>query len=248
MSNEVEKNEVGTGEAHENSGAANGPAESTKKKKPKKKGKALVIVLVVVIVVVLLFGGAGVVYATQHSNPQFCNLVCHTPMDPYVESYVDGTSVSAQQADLDTPLSVTIHKESDQDIACVTCHTDGLGTQISEGMSWITGNYTVPLEDLVLTVKDTTNAHERSGITMCLTAGCHEGISSLEELKKSTAHLDRNPHDSHNGDQNCTNCHQIHSQSVMMCTQCHADAEVPDGWLTYTEQQKQIKEASASAS
>lgn len=238
MSKKVEDNEVLGNETSE-------AAADSQAAKPKKR-KGRVIILTVVIVVVLLFGSGGVVYATQHSNPEFCNAICHTPMDIYVESYTEGTSVNPQQTDLKSPLSVTIHKDSDQDIVCVTCHTDGIGTQISEGIAWVTGNYTQPLQPLVMTAKKPTDVHQRDGVATCLVSGCHEGISSLADLKAATSGGKRNPHDSHNGDQDCTLCHQTHEQSMNSCTQCHTDAEVPEGWLSYAEQQKQIKEAKAS--
>jgi len=213
--------------------------------KPKKKGKARLILLVIVIVLVLLFGGGGVVYATQHPNPLFCNAVCHTPMDPYVMSYMEGTSVNPLQTDLQYPLLVTVHRDSDQEVICLDCHTDGLGVQISEGISWLTGNVPQPLNPLVMTIREPNAPHQRSGITTCLVAGCHEGISSLDDLKASTADLKRNVHDNHNGAQNCSLCHQMHEQPTVFCTQCHADAPLPDGWLTYAEQQKQIKQLAA---
>lgn len=240
MGNEVENKENAAEETPVTSVEADASASA-----PKKKGKSRVIILTVVIVVVLLFGTGGIVYATQHSNPEFCNAICHAPMDAYVESFMEGTSVNPQQTDLEFPLGVTIHAQSDQDIVCVTCHTDGIDAQIQEGISWVTGAYTLPL-NLTMTVKEPTQAHERSGITTCLSSGCHEGISSLDDLKEATSDLKRNPHESHNGDQNCTTCHQMHEQSVNTCTQCHADAQMPDGWLTYNEQQKQIKEAAAA--
>lgn len=227
--------------AEEKAAEAPEAAEEAGDAPKKKKGKGKLVLLVVVIVVVLLFGGVGVVYATQHDNPQFCNLICHTPMDPYVQSYMDGTSVNAAQADFDGDLGVTIHANSDQDIVCLTCHTDGIDTQIQEGIAWVTGGYNLPLE-LTLTLKEP-EKHQRDAEAMCLQSGCHEGIESLADLKEATSHLKRNVHDSHNGDQNCTNCHQMHEQSVNNCTQCHSDSETPDGWLTYTEQQKQIKES-----
>jgi hypothetical protein len=241
MSNKVEKSKTVPEEE-----PAVVVATDDKPKKPKKRGKAKIVILAVVIVVVLLFGGGGAVYATQHSNPAFCNVVCHTPMDPYVASYQNGTSINPLQTGLTAPLSVTIHKDAGQDIVCVTCHTDGLDTTIGEGISWLTGDYSVPLENLTLTLKEP-KEHQRAAVETCLRSGCHEGISSLEDLKASTADLKRNPHDSHNGDQDCTTCHQTHEQSVAWCTQCHADATIPDGWLTYTEQQKQIKEAKDAA-
>jgi len=84
----------------------------------------------------------------------------------------------------------------------------------------------------------------KNGVEFCLREGCHEGIASLEDLKAATADDSRNPHQSHLGDQDCSNCHQTHEQSVNVCTQCHTDAPLPDGWLNYSEQQQQVKATS----
>ncbi|MCL2529059.1 MAG: cytochrome c3 family protein [Coriobacteriia bacterium] len=241
MSKEVENVENAPEETPEEAKESSKATE-----KPKKKGKARSIILVVVIVLVLLFGGAGVVYATQHDNPEFCNAICHTPMDPYVHSWQDGTSVNALQADIEHPLSITIHRNSEEALVCVSCHTDGLDIQISEGLSWITSSYPQPLNPLVMTIREPNGPHQRSGVETCLSGGCHEGILTLEDLKKSTAHHERNVHDSHIGAQDCTTCHQVHRQSVSFCTQCHSDAPLPNGWLTYIEQQRQIKEAQSA--
>ncbi|MDR2381440.1 MAG: cytochrome c3 family protein [Bifidobacteriaceae bacterium] len=219
------------------------PEEPPKKKK--KKGKGRVILISVGAAFILLAGGGGGVYATQHSNPSFCNAICHTPMDPYVESFKEGTSVNPLQTELTAPISVTLHKESDQQLVCVTCHNDGLDVQLREGKNWITGDYVYPFADRVLKAGEPKLEGQWNGITFCLREGCHVEAESLEELKVVLADQHRNPHDSHNGTLDCTVCHQTHQQSVMWCTQCHADAVVPEGWLTYTEQQKQLKEAEA---
>ena len=213
--------------------------------KPAKKKKSLgfKILIVVAIVVVVLAGGGGAAYGLFHNTPGFCNLVCHTPMDPYVESYVNGTSINPAQADSGALLGVTVHKNSDQDIRCLTCHTDGIDAQIQEGIAWVSGNYELPLElTLAAQVKEGSDA--KDGVAFCLVEGCHEGISSLADLKKSTAGMKRDPHTNHNGNQACGNCHQMHEQSYMMCTQCHADAEVPEGWMTAKDQQAQKKATS----
>jgi hypothetical protein len=197
------------------------------------------------VVFVLLVGGGGGVYLTQHSNPLFCNAVCHTPMDPYVASFEDGVSTNAAQVELSGPLSVTVHKDAGSGIVCVTCHDDGLGEQLREGWAWVTGDYVYPLEAKVLTVGEAKAEGQVGGVGFCLREGCHVGVESLEELKGALSDQRRNPHDSHNGTLECTQCHRTHEQSVMWCTQCHADAVVPEGWLTYAEQQRQIKEAQA---
>jgi hypothetical protein len=213
---------------------------------PKKKMKlGIRILIVVAIVLVVLGGGAGGAYAVFHSNPAFCNFICHTPMDPYVESYQKGTSVNAAQADSGAVLSVTLHKESAQQLNCLSCHVPNMSEQITEGVKWVTGDYEVPLEMKIAAGQIKEGSGDKNGAEFCLRPECHEGVTSLDDLKALTADQHRNPHNSHQGNQDCSNCHQTHEQSVLMCTQCHNDAELPEGWLTYKEQQDQQKQLAA---
>jgi flagellar basal body-associated protein FliL len=215
--------------------------------KPKKKMKlGIKILLVAVIVVAVLAGGGGGAYAVFHDNPAFCNFICHVPMDPYVKSYEEGVSVNLAQAESDAVLSVTLHKESDQELNCLSCHVTNLSEQINEGMHWVTGDYELPLTMKVVGKQiEEVPGGDKNGITFCLRPECHEGITTLDDLKKLTSDRHRNPHDSHLGNQDCSNCHQTHEQSVLVCSQCHGDAPVPEGWLTYKEQQDQKKQLAA---
>jgi hypothetical protein len=213
------------------------PEISEKPKKPK-GGKGKIILLVVVIVVVLIFGGGGVAYGTQHSNPSFCNFICHTPMDPYVESYHNNVSVNAAEADITGPegalLNVTVHKNAEDSVVCVDCHNDGIDAQIAEGMAWVSGDYTVPLEGFKLVSTDKPKDGEVSGVTFCLREGCHTS-TTLEELKANTTDVTANGqpvHDGHHGYVNCSLCHQTHEQSVLLCAKpgCHSNVTLPEGW------------------
>jgi flagellar basal body-associated protein FliL len=211
--------------------------------KPKKKKKlGLKVLIAVVAVIVVLGAGGGTFYVTQHDQPWFCNFICHTPMDPYVASYETGVSVNAAQADSGALLSVTLHKDSEQNLDCLTCHVPSMSEQITEGMKWVTGDYTLPLEMKVANGQPKDEG-DKNGEEFCLREGCHTDINTIDDLKAATSDQTRNPHESHLGKQDCSTCHQTHEQSVMYCTQCHADAVVPDGWLTYQDQQKQIKAA-----
>ena len=205
------------------------------KPQKKKRGVGLKVLMVVAAVFVVLIGAGGVAYGVFHNNPGFCNLICHTPMDPYVASYQENTSVNPAQTDSSALLSVTIHKDSDQQITCLGCHQDGISEQIQEGMAWVTGNYEIPLEMRLIYKQPKADSNDKSGVDFCLREGCHEGVSSLEDLKASTSDRYRNPHDNHNGNLNCYVCHQTHEQSVLFCTQCHNEVELPDGWLTYKQ-------------
>jgi hypothetical protein len=165
-------------------------------------------------------------------------------MDPYVESYDSGTSINPAQADSGALLSITLHKESDSALSCLSCHVTSLNEQIGEGVNWVTGNYSVPLEMKVVYEQiEEVPGGDKNGVVLCLRPECHEGITSLDELKVATSDQHRNPHDSpHAGRyEDCSDCHQTHEQSVMACTECHGDATVPDGWLTQKEQQNQLK-------
>ncbi len=44
-----------------------------------------------------------------------------------------------------------------------------------------------------------------------------------------------NSHWAHHEELECTTCHKAHRASVMYCTQCHAQAEVPESWLSMAE-------------
>jgi flagellar basal body-associated protein FliL len=224
--------------------------------KPKKKGKGKIVLIIIAALVVVLGGGGAGVYFGFHDKPAFCNAVCHTPMDPYVVSYDEGTSIlpiqaaaqaEAQGTEQPITLSVTLHKESDQALNCLDCHEPSIGEQVNEAIKWVTGDYTLPLVPFDVVPSATPREGQKSAQEFCLRAECHEGVSNMDELKQYMADQSRNPHNSHLGEQACSNCHKTHEQSVMVCTQCHNDAPMPEGWLTYAEQQRQEKEAAEAA-
>ncbi len=61
------------------------------------------------------------------------------------------------------------------------------------------------------------NPKEKAGIGACLE--CHDGYKGMAE---ATRNLDVNPHDSHEGEIECTECHKPHGKPVDYCEQCHA--------------------------
>jgi hypothetical protein len=188
--------------------------ESKKTQKGKKRLRKHLIIWGIIIVVI---AGTGTGLAIWHEYPDFCNALCHSPMDPYVRSYTEGVSIKDGQAG--AVLLVTQHKESDAAIDCLDCHEAKIDEQIAEGIKWVSGDYSDPLKPM-----------RYDGETFCLKSGCHEGINSAEELAKTTASLAYNPHDSHMPNMACDQCHQVHKQSEMMCYQCHTDSEIPTGW------------------
>ncbi len=225
-------------------------SEETPKKKRSLRFK---ILMVVVIVVAVMAVAGGSVYLIFHSNPLFCNAVCHTPMDPYVTSFLEGKSVNDKQGALTADMSGSLifHKETTEykngeAIVCTTCHDDGIDKNIQEGIAWVSGNYELPLTMQVASMEGT---GDKNGVTWCLRDGCHtndagEPINDARSLQKATATLSLNPHaitkpsaidqmqherywvEGSNGLIDCSTCHQTHEQSVMICTECHTEGGV----------------------
>ena len=129
--------------------AANDDAPMTEEAAPKKKGKKKWPIVVGVVVVVLIAAGAG--FWVWHEQPSFCNAICHTPMDPYLPTYEAEPGQPAtdkwgnEVADASSMLAAT-HR-AQEGTTCMGCHVPTLSEQISEGISWVTGNYVYPLEE-----------------------------------------------------------------------------------------------------
>jgi flagellar basal body-associated protein FliL len=202
--------------------------------KPKKLSKGRIILIAIAAVLVLLIGGAGTTYALTHEDPHFCNAICHTPMDPYVQSYDNNVSIVEAEADATgpdgAPLSVTLHKNSDQNINCLDCHVPSIEEQVTEGISWISGSYSVPLDGIKVVKTDKLKDGEVNGQAFCLREGCH-AETTYEQLEESTSDLARNVHEGQHGYNECSLCHQSHEQSVLLCAQCHTDVKAPEGWV-----------------
>jgi fumarate reductase flavoprotein subunit len=67
-----------------------------------------------------------------------------------------------------------------------------------------------------------TNCHgddatpSRPAMSVCL--GCHV---SYDAIAAKTAHLEPNPHKSHQGELRCTYCHSAHDTPKLYCNECH---------------------------
>lgn len=102
------------------------PGEGAQAPSPKRKAKRGWIIGGVVAAVIVV-AGAG--FWVWHETPSFCNAICHSPMDYYVETYDSG----------DPNLGVTVHAKAGE--SCLDCHTAELTTQISEVCAWVSDNY-----------------------------------------------------------------------------------------------------------
>ena len=211
-------------------------AKKRAKKEPKYIGKIRRAYLVTAVCVVVL-GIAGGAFWAWHNTPEFCDAICHTPQDPYNPTYyaepgqpaVDKWGNEVKDA---SGMMAVVHR-TQADANCLSCHVPTMKEQMAEGIKWVTGDFYAPLSERNL--DDLQRWHEQEGVTFCLTSGCHELTKS--ELTNETADMARNPHSWHHFEYDCSDCHKSHRASVMVCTQCHDDAEVPTGWLTWEESQ-----------
>lgn len=210
---------------------ANADHEEGDKPAPKKPSRKKVIIgAVIAVIAVLGFG-----FYQWHETPEFCTAICHTPMNdvyrqtlyanPY-EASVDKWGNEVKKAD-----AMLASKHGAMGKRCMACHVPAIEEQVTEGIEWITGNYYNPLSerDLARLV-----FYRHAGETeFCLNKGCHNITQS--GLTEETANMSRNPHSWHHSEYTCSDCHKAHRASVMICTQCHDDVDVPDGWLTAEE-------------
>jgi len=108
------------------------------------------------------------------------------------------------------------HKHAEAGVSCHDCHEPLVTQQVDEGIKYVTGNFETPLEK-----RQFSNDN-------CLK--CH----NMKVVRTKTDFEESNPHESHQGKQNCYECHSMHRQSSVMCTErCHSfnwAKNLPDNW------------------
>jgi len=188
---------------------------------------------VAIIAVVLIIGGAG--FWVWHNTPEFCDAICHNPQDPYNPTYYAEPGESATDKwgnkveDASSMLSAT-HREYGN-LVCIDCHIPTMAEQVTEGLRWVAGSYYNPLSERSL--ENLVAYRNITGEEFCLNESCHNLTKS--DLKEATAVYERNPHEFHHTEYTCDSCHKSHRASIMVCTECHSDAETPESWLTVEE-------------
>lgn len=219
------------GTASEDSVKDESATPSSKTAKRRKLGITVGVICAIVIV-----AGAG--FWVWHEQPSFCNAICHSPMDPSLETYEGKSGESGVDKwgnfveDMGT-LMVVQHKE-DADMVCLDCHVPTIGQQVNEGVHWVGGTYEYPLDERSLA---DLNAYRNlpSADEFCLNESCHN--MTRDDLARATGGQKYNPHVTIAGHRQleCGDCHKAHRQSVMACTRCHDEAKVPEGWLSADE-------------
>jgi hypothetical protein len=122
-----------------------------------------------------------------------------------MDPYVASTTNPTRLAAVHTRAAVT----------CQACHEQDTGQLVSEIVSNLSIKDSTPIDS----IKFDTQA--------CL--NCH---GTYAQLAARTRNLERNPHDSHQGQLDCRSCHQAHVESIYVCGQCHGADTMPKvGWV-----------------
>jgi len=170
----------------------NAASDFEKIKKSRRKGPWTIIGIVVLVILVGAGISGGYVLHLSNTSPEFC-ATCHI-MQPNVTSYLTSNNLD------------NIHKQAN--VGCKQCHDYPVSAEISSGIKFFTGNYSVDASGKLLPVKFNND--------MCLK--CH---ISYDFVAKQTDFLEKNPHDSHNGQLPCNTCHVSHGKQIDFCAQCH---------------------------
>ena len=222
------------------------PMQGEDSPKPRKRNHKGLIILGSVAGIIAI---AAVGLLIWHNQPSFCNAICHTPMDPYGDTYfqevgVAGVDKWGNEVESTSGMMCVTHRAAG--LGCMDCHVPTLSEQVGEGIAWVTGNYEVVGNSTypagVLTERDLTQLVAARGLDsgddFCLNPDCHDtDRAGLISLSMEVSRV-RNPHSMPHQDYECSDCHKAHRSSVNQCSGCHADAPIPEGWLTVSEEKK----------
>ncbi len=168
------------------------PAEGKPQRKKPSLLRISVIANIAVVVIAVLVGVGGIVIHESNTNPNFC-ATCHI-MQRNVSSYQTSSNLD--------------HVHEEAGVQCKDCHNYPLSAEITSGVDFLIGNYTVG-DDGELVQRKYDN-------DMCLK--CH---ISYDKIAQQTDYLEKNPHESHFKDLPCNTCHISHGTQIDYCASCH---------------------------
>ena len=220
-------------------------SEEIQNASPKTKNKRKAPIVIGIVAAVLVVAGAG--FWVWHEQPSFCSAICHTPMDAYGKTYDGSQDFQGNKLDATEASSMLAYQHANlAGTTCMGCHVPTLSEQVGEGMAWLSGDYyitgTNANGDALIETRSLSDLTEARGVAkteFCQNDTCHADTPDRESLIAKTEYLGTyNPHLMRHGEVDCGMCHKGHSQSVNVCTECHASAPVPDGWLDMASAQE----------
>lgn len=180
-----------------------------------------------------------------------CASECHAPMDPYVATCEQSPDTSGFDkwgntvSNTSSMLCVT-HGALGYD--CLSCHQTSDSEMQEYSIAWESDGYEgvdSATSDMILEERDLDSLTEARGLEgeqFCLNEACHVNadgtVMTRDDLVQATSSMAFNPHVVQHGEISCSECHKAHRASVLYCTQCHSEAEVPEGWLSISEAQR----------
>ena len=130
------------------------PGEGAQAPSPTRKAKRGWIIGGVVAAVIVV-AGAG--FWVWHETPSFCDSICHSPMDSYVDTYYSG----------DQGMLVTAHAEAGN--TCLSCHEPVITEQVGEVMKWTSDAYPMTADGAQLA-----DGADMASEEFCAKSGCHD--------------------------------------------------------------------------
>lgn len=195
---------------------SNGPAHAEEPEPRRRRSyKGWIVAGVIVAVVV----AAGIGFWIWHEQPSFCNAICHSPMDYYVDSYYSGEN--PQQG---------IYWHAAAGETCLSCHIPTLTEQATEVLAWVSDTYPMTPDGQKLA-----SGKQFASEEFCAREGCHAMGNNMNEITANTWGFwgneeKYNPHSSHQSSYlKCYDCHGIHETNILVCNECH-DLKMSAGW------------------
>ena len=176
------------------------------------KGVARLLVLAILLAVV---GTAAVwshFWGARVGNPSADSCGnCHI-----MQSYVDSLQASDMLASA----------HSAREITCTDCHDYGLEQQVQDTLAYLQNNYQQPLTRERISMDTCFKCHEHGSYDQIAWRTTDLGVTDAQAKGHSA-----NPHQPpHYTNLECYSCHRVHSQSTLLCWECH-NYEFPSPYM-----------------
>ncbi len=165
--------------------------------------------IIAIVLVVIMIPTMGTVYVKDNlHNTSYC-AGCHS------EYYTTWAAPESEYS--------LAHQHAEMGVSCQSCHQRTVGESVMEVVNYATGNYYYPFPETQLSMDNCFACH-----------GSYAEIIPLTDPLVTDA--ERNPHNGHFGELECSTCHNMHRDSVDYCSGCHNPVTDDSGWVAVTGQ------------